>query len=99
MIPEAAYAMLACTRIGSLHSEVFGWFSPEALAGCIKDCKSKFIITADQGYRLNKTVPLKTNIDAALEKTEGSGIMRMGDDVAFDDSRNIWVKEAPKRPT
>ncbi|MBL1419222.1 MAG: acetate--CoA ligase [Alphaproteobacteria bacterium] len=100
MIPEAAYAMLACTRIGAPHSVVFGGFSPEALAGRIRDCKSKFIVTADQGYRAGKTVPLKANVDAALEKTEGGEkvfvVMRTGGDVAFDDSRDIWVKEAQK---
>jgi len=68
MIPEAAYAMLACSRIGAVHSVVFGGFSPEALAGRILDCDSHFLITADEGIRGGKTVPLKENSDKALEK-------------------------------
>ena len=68
MIPEAAYAMLACARIGAIHSVVFGGFSPEALAGRILDCDSHFLITADEGIRGGKTVPLKENSDKALEK-------------------------------
>ena len=65
MIPEAAYAMLACTRIGAIHSVVFGGFSPEALAGRIEDCNSNLIITADEGIRGGKTIPLKQNTDEA----------------------------------
>jgi acetyl-CoA synthetase len=68
MIPEAAYAMLACARIGAIHSVVFGGFSPDALAGRINDCKSTIVITADEGLRGGKKVPLKANVDAALEK-------------------------------
>ncbi|MBV45300.1 MAG: acetate--CoA ligase [Rhodobiaceae bacterium] len=68
MIPEAAYAMLACARIGAVHSVVFGGFSPEALAGRILDCDSHFLITADEGIRGGKTIPLKENSDKALEK-------------------------------
>ena len=68
MIPEAAYAMLACARIGAIHSVVFGGFSPEALAGRILDCDSHFLITADEGIRGGKTFPLKENSDKALEK-------------------------------
>ena len=68
MIPEAAYAMLACARIGAVHSVVFGGFSPEALAGRILDCDSHFLITADEGIRGGKTVPLKENSDKALEQ-------------------------------
>ena len=67
MIPEAAYAMLACTRIGAIHSVVFGGFSPEALKGRIEDCGAKVIITADEGLRGGKKVPLKANVDAAIE--------------------------------
>ena len=67
MIPEAAYAMLACARIGAIHSIVFGGFSPDALAGRIIDCKSTFIITADEGLRGGRTIPLKANTDAAIE--------------------------------
>ena len=68
MIPEAAYAMLACSRIGAIHSVVFGGFSPDALAGRILDCDSKFLITADEGIRGGKIVPLKVNSDKALEQ-------------------------------
>jgi acetyl-CoA synthetase len=66
MIPEAAYAMLACARIGAIHSVVFAGFSPDALAGRINDCGSKLVITADEGLRAGKRVPLKENVDAAL---------------------------------
>lgn len=68
MIPEAAYAMQACARIGAIHSVVFGGFSPEALSGRILGCDSPFVITADEGRRAGKTIPLKANVDAALEK-------------------------------
>ncbi len=71
MIPEAAWAMLACARIGAVHSVVFGGFSPDALAGRIEDCGSTFVITADEGLRGGRTVPLKTNVDAALAKVDG----------------------------
>jgi acetyl-CoA synthetase len=67
MIPEAAVAMLACARIGAVHSVVFGGFSPEALAGRIEDCASTVVITADEGVRGNKRIPLKANVDAAIE--------------------------------
>jgi acetyl-CoA synthetase len=66
MIPEAAVAMLACARIGAVHSIVFGGFSPESLAGRIQDCGSKLVITADEGVRGGKKIPLKANVDAAL---------------------------------
>jgi acetyl-CoA synthetase len=74
MIPEAAYAMLACTRIGAIHSIVFGGFSPDALAGRIVDCQSDFVITADEGLRGGKTVPLKHNVDVALEICDRQGV-------------------------
>jgi acetyl-CoA synthetase len=67
MIPEAAMAMLACARIGAIHSVVFGGFSPEALAGRIQDCDSRLVITADAGMRGGKRVPLKENVDEALK--------------------------------
>ena len=66
MIPEAAYAMLACARIGAVHSVVFGGFSPDALAGRISDCESRFVITADEGVRGGKPIPLKANVDLSL---------------------------------
>ena len=68
MIPEAAYAMLACARIGAVHSIVFGGFSPDALAGRIEGCESKVLITADEGLRGSKKVPLKANADAAIDE-------------------------------
>ena len=68
MIPEAAYAMLACARIGAVHSIVFGGFSPDALAGRIEGCKSKVVITADEGLRGGRKVPLKVNADEAAEE-------------------------------
>src|ERR1700753_4305834 len=71
MIPEAAYAMLACARIGAIHSVVFAGFSPDSLAQRINDCKSKVIITSDEGLRGGKRIPLKANVDAAIAKTEG----------------------------
>ena len=74
MIPEAAYAMLACTRIGAIHSIVFGGFSPEALAGRIDDCKSTFVITADEGLRGGKPIPLKENTDKAVEIAAKAGM-------------------------
>ncbi len=71
MIPEAAYAMLACARIGAVHSVIFGGFSPDSIAGRIEDCESTFVITANEGCRGGKKVPLKANVDAALEKVSG----------------------------
>ena len=71
MIPEAAYAMLACARIGAIHSVVFGGFSPDSLAGRIEDCKSNIVITADEGVRGGRKIPLKANTDAAIAKCGG----------------------------
>ncbi len=68
MIPAAAVAMLACARIGAVHSVVFGGFSPDSLCGRIEDCASRFVITADEGLRGGKRIPLKANVDAALSK-------------------------------
>ncbi|MFT3673295.1 acetate--CoA ligase [Aestuariivirga sp.] len=97
MIPEAAYAMLACTRIGAVHSIVFGGFSPESLAGRIEDAKSHFIITADEGLRGGRKVPLKANTDAALAKTGSSAkvlvVRRTGGQVAWEKGRDIWYHE------
>ena len=69
MIPEIAYAMLACARIGAIHSIVFGGFSPDSLAGRIEDCGSKLLITADEGLRGGRKVPLKANADEALRES------------------------------
>jgi len=98
MIPEAAFAILACARIGAIHSVVFGGFSPEALAGRITDCDSAFLVTADEGRRGGKRIPLKANVDAAADRapalktvivvkaTSGAVTMREG--------RDIWYHEA-----
>ena len=95
MIPEAAYAMLACTRIGAIHSVVFGGFSPDSLAGRIEDCGSDFVITADEGLRGGKTIPLKANVDAALEKVPVSRVIMLrhtGADVPMVEGRDIdWA--------
>ncbi|MEL6245013.1 MAG: acetate--CoA ligase [Pseudomonadota bacterium] len=98
MILEAAYAMLACTRIGAIHSIVFGGFSPEALAGRITDCDSKFLITADEGLRGSKHVPLKANCDAALA-LEGVAVdkvlvvRRTGADIPMVEGRDVWLHD------
>ncbi len=94
MIPEAAVAMLACTRIGAIHSIVFGGFSPEALAGRIQDCDSNIVITADAGMRGGKQVPLKANVDAALEHCPSVSsvlvVRHVGNDVTMADGRDHW---------
>ncbi|HEY8276729.1 MAG TPA: acetate--CoA ligase [Methyloceanibacter sp.] len=97
MIPEAAYAMLACSRIGAIHSVVFGGFSPDSLAGRIEDCKSTFVITADEGLRGGRKVPLKANTDEALKKVSGVGkvlvVRRTGGNVPFTPGRDLWLDE------
>src|SRR5271157_1747864 len=98
MIPEAAYAMLACARIGAIHSIVFGGFSPDALAGRIADAKSEIVITADEGLRAGRKVPLKANVDAAVEKADGVKtvivVKRTGAPVDMDPVRDVWYHEA-----
>ena len=99
MIPEAAYAMLACARIGAVHSIVFGGFSPDSLAGRIEGCKSKVVITADEGLRGGRKVPLKVNADVAVEKTGDIVktmlvVRRTGGAVAWNDGRDVWYDEA-----
>ncbi|MEO6093975.1 MAG: acetate--CoA ligase [Novosphingobium sp.] len=98
MIPEAAVAMLACSRIGAIHSVVFGGFSPEALAGRIQDCDSGFVVTADGGMRGGKLVPLKANVDEALARctsVEAVLVVRhVGNQIAFDPARDHWWHEA-----
>lgn len=101
MIPEAAYAMLACTRIGAIHSIVFGGFSPDALAGRIDDCKSTFVITADEGLRGGKTIPLKENTDKAVEIAAKAGtkvekvvvVRRTGGKTGWVQGRDVWYHD------
>ncbi len=102
MVPEAAYAMLACTRIGAVHSIVFGGFSPDALAGRIVDCKSTFVITADEGLRGGKPIPLKANTDAAIEIAATQGmkvekvlvVERTKGKIEWQPGRDVWYHEA-----
>ena len=98
MIPEAAAAMLACARIGAIHSVVFGGFSPDSLAGRITDCDSQLVITADEGLRGGKRVPLKTNVDEALTHCTSVEkvivVRRTGADIAMKDGRDIWYHDA-----
>ena len=98
MIPEAAFAMLACARIGAVHSVVFGGFSPDSLAGRIEDCGSTLVITADEGLRGGKVIPLKANVDAALEKVSGVGtvlvVARTGAAVPMIAGRDVAYAEA-----
>ncbi|HEY4075874.1 MAG TPA: acetate--CoA ligase [Rhizomicrobium sp.] len=103
MIPEAAYAMLACARIGAIHSVVFGGFSPDSLAGRIVDCDSKIVITADEGLRAGRPVPLKANTDEALKKASGVAdvivVKRTGGKVSMQEGRDRWYHdEAAKVP-
>ncbi|HYE28044.1 MAG TPA: acetate--CoA ligase [Allosphingosinicella sp.] len=97
MIPEAAVAMLACARIGAVHSVVFGGFSPEALHGRIEDCASRFVVTADGGLRGGRLVPLKANVDAALAKgaeVEAVLVVRhLGNAVGWTDGRDHWLHD------
>ena len=97
MIPEAAVAMLACTRIGAIHSVVFGGFSPEALAGRLEDCNSKFIITSDEGVRGGKIIPLKSNVDMAISKVKDFEkcivVKRTGNDVPWNDKYDYWYHD------
>ena len=96
MIPEAAIAMLACTRIGAVHCVVFGGFSPDSLASRIEDSQAKLVITADQGMRGGKTIPLKENVDAALQITGTESVQKMivvhrtGHPVTMKEDRDLW---------
>lgn len=103
MVPEAAVAMLACARIGAVHSVVFGGFSADSIADRLEDSKAEVVITADGGYRRGKVVPLKANVDAALEKYEGVRKVivhqRVGDEVDMVEGRDVfWAEEAAKVP-
>ncbi|MEX0503291.1 acetate--CoA ligase [Alphaproteobacteria bacterium LSUCC0719] len=98
MIPEAAVAMLACARIGAVHSVVFGGFSPDALAGRIQDCDSNMVITADEGVRGGRAVPLKANTDAALASCPDCNkvivVKRTGGAIDWVEGRDVWYHEA-----
>ena len=97
MIPETAYAMLACARIGAIHSVVFGGFSPDALASRVADCGAKLVITADEAPRGGRNTPLYVNADKALEKTADVRMLvvqRTGGDVGWNGARDVWLHEA-----
>ncbi len=98
MIPEAAYAMLACARLGAVHSVVFGGFSPDSLMNRILDCDSNCVITADEGVRGGRKIPLKSNTDAALEKCPGVKtcvvVKRTGGSIKWVEGRDVWYHEA-----
>jgi acetyl-CoA synthetase len=97
MVPEGVYAMLACTRIGAIHSVVFGGFSPDSIVNRVLDCKSEFVITADEGLRGQKVIPLKKNVDEALKKCPDVKkcivLKRTGGKVPFDSKRDVWYHE------
>jgi acetyl-CoA synthetase len=103
MIPEAAISMLACARIGAVHSVVFGGFSPDALAGRIVDCESNIVITADEGVRGGRIVPLKANVDAAAQNAEVTTLEKVlvvrntGNDVGWVEGRDEWLHEVEAR--
>src|SRR5690606_17354704 len=93
MIPEGAIAMLACARIGAVHSVIFGGFSPDAIAGRIEDCASEWVICADEGLRGGRTIPLKANVDKALEKVSVKAVLviaHTGGDIAMTEGRDHW---------
>jgi acetyl-CoA synthetase len=100
MIPEAAFAMLACARLGAVHSVVFGGFSPDSLAGRIEGCGSRMIVTADEGLRGGRPVPLKVNVDAAIARLAPDSVdhvvvvRRTGRPVAMEPGRDVYYDEA-----
>jgi acetyl-CoA synthetase len=98
MIPEATYAILACARIGAIHSVVFGGFSPDSLMGRLQDCESTVLITADEGLRGGRKVPLKVNADEALKKCPAVEtvivVRRTGGQVPWHEGRDLWYHEA-----
>ncbi|QRE72551.1 acetate--CoA ligase [Methylobacterium aquaticum] len=105
MIPEAAYAMLACARLGAIHSVVFGGFSPDSLAGRIQGCDSKLVITADEGLRGGRKVPLKANVDAAIQRLPADSVdhvvvvRRTGGAVEMDPVRDVYYDAAAAQVT
>ena len=100
MIPELAYVMLACARIGAVHSIIFGGFSPDSIAGRINDCNSDYIITADEGVRGGKIIPLKKITDEALVKCSNVKkcivVKRTGNEVNWVDDRDVWYEDITK---
>ena len=100
MVPEAAYAMLACARLGAIHAIVFGGFSPDSLASRIQGCGSKVVITADEGLRGGRKVPLKVNVDAAIARLDAGlvehviVVRRTGGSVAMESGRDVYYDEA-----
>jgi acetyl-CoA synthetase len=98
MIPEAVMAMLACARVGAVHTVVFGGFSPEALKDRINDCKAKLVITADGGWRRGKVIELKANVDKAVEGAPSVHtvmvVRRCGNPVTMVEGRDVWWKDA-----
>ena len=105
MIPEAAYAMLACARLGAIHAIVFGGFSPDSLASRIAGCASKVVITADEGLRGGRKVPLKANVDAAIARLDTDlvehvvVVRRTGGSVAMEPGRDVYYDEAAEQVT
>lgn len=103
MIPETAFAMLACTRIGAIHSVIFGGFSPDSIADRVNDSACEWIITADEGYRGGKTIALKTNVDAALPKTKTVKnvlvVKHTGNAIAMQAGRDLWYHEQAAQVT
>lgn len=99
MVPEAAVAMLACARVGAVHSVIFGGFSPEAVAGRIIDCNARLVITADEGVRAGRTIPLKKNVDDALNNPNVTSVgnvvvfRRTGKDIGWNSERDLWWHE------
>ncbi|HET8816785.1 MAG TPA: acetate--CoA ligase [Pseudidiomarina sp.] len=102
MVPEAAYAMLACARIGAVHTVIFGGFSPNAIADRVNDCGVKVVITADEGRRGGKTTPLKANVDEALKNGRCPSVKHVvvcrvtHADVAFEAPRDVWLDQLVK---
>ena len=101
MIPELAYSMLACARIGAVHSIIFGGFSAESIAGRINDCKSDYVITADEGVRGGKTIPLKATTDEALVNCPNVKkcivVKRTGNFINWNQDRDVWYHEITKK--